>query len=47
MGNALGVKSIANYDNVKEVVVKSEVGILIHIMDKNKPHLYMEPYLRI
>lgn len=39
MGNALGVKSIANYDNVKEVVVKSEVGILIHIMDKKQTAL--------
>ncbi len=37
MGNALGVKSIANYDNVKEVVVKH--GILIHIMDKKQTAL--------
>jgi 23S rRNA pseudoU1915 N3-methylase RlmH len=34
MGNAFSVKSIANYDNVKEVVVKH--GLLIHIMDKKQ-----------
>jgi 23S rRNA pseudoU1915 N3-methylase RlmH len=34
MGNTFSVKSIANYDNVKEAVISR--GLLIHIMDKNQ-----------